>query len=212
MARFLVFGDSITYGAWDKECGWVQRLREVLDKKTMSSHGKFYYIVYNMGISGDTTEDLLKRFEFETKQRKKDTEENVILFAIGINDSQFIHSKKAFKVPSYNFKINVEKLIKMAKKYSSKIAFIGLTPVEEVKTTPILWDKNKSYTNKHIQRYNEIVKNSCKQNKVPFIEIFDDWIKTDYKKLLYDGLHPNSKGHQRIFEAVRNYLTKNKII
>ena len=31
--NILVFGDSITYGAWDKEkSGWVNRLRLALEK------------------------------------------------------------------------------------------------------------------------------------------------------------------------------------
>jgi len=29
MVNILVFGDSITYGAWDEEGGWVQRLRKL---------------------------------------------------------------------------------------------------------------------------------------------------------------------------------------
>jgi lysophospholipase L1-like esterase len=50
-----VFGDSITWGAYDPERGgWVNRLRNDLEKKEIES--------YNLGISGDTTADLLKRF------------------------------------------------------------------------------------------------------------------------------------------------------
>jgi len=32
------------------------------------------------------------------------------------------------------------------------------------------------------------------------------------KNMLMDGLHPNSKGHQKIFEIVRDYLKKEKLI
>jgi lysophospholipase L1-like esterase len=45
-----------------------------------------------------------------------------------------------------------------------------------------------------------------------FIEIFENWKKISYESLLYDGLHPNSEGHKKIFETVKNYLVKNKII
>jgi len=211
MARICVFGDSITYGAWDKEGGWVQRLRKFLDKKTLSEENS-YFLVYNLGISGDTTEDLLERFDFEIRQRFKEKEKTFIIFAIGANDSYFLHSKNGFRTPIEKFKENVCELIKLAQIFSSKIIFVGLTLVDEAKTTPIPWDINKSYKNEYIKRYNEIIKSVCKENKIYFVEIFEDWAKTDYKKLLEDGLHPNSKGHQKIFETVKDFLIENKII
>ena len=57
--EIIVFGDSIAYGAWDKEGGWVQRLRKILDVKTLSNPDQFY-LVYNLSIDGADTELLLK--------------------------------------------------------------------------------------------------------------------------------------------------------
>ncbi len=68
MAGILVFGDSISYGAWDIEGGWVSRLRKFLDKKNLSEEN-FDCKVYNLGISGDNSSGVLNRFEFETRQR-----------------------------------------------------------------------------------------------------------------------------------------------
>jgi len=67
--HILVFGTSTTYGAWDSEGGWVARLRKFLDEKTISSNYKSEGLIYNLGVSGDKTEDVLKRFEPETKAR-----------------------------------------------------------------------------------------------------------------------------------------------
>ena len=90
MAQILVFGDSISYGKWDKEGGFVQRMKNFLDEETLSK-SENEHTIYNLGVSGNTTEDLLERFEFETKQRlKEDDEELIFIFAIGVNDSQFI--------------------------------------------------------------------------------------------------------------------------
>ncbi|MFQ6056667.1 MAG: SGNH/GDSL hydrolase family protein, partial [Methanosarcinales archaeon] len=89
MTRIIIFGASITYGAWDKEGGWTRRLRKFLDKKTLSDTNT-YFIIYNLGVSGDTTEDLIERVEFETKQRLKEGEETIFIFSIGTTDSQFI--------------------------------------------------------------------------------------------------------------------------
>ncbi|MCD6279715.1 hypothetical protein J7J26_03010 [Candidatus Micrarchaeota archaeon] len=212
MTQILIFGDSIAYGAWDKEGGWVQRLKKFLDKKDLTDPN-FYCLVYNLGVSGNNSKDLLERFEFETKQRLKENEETIIIFAIGVNDSQFVHSERNHRVPINKFKDNIQKLIKLTQKFSSKIIFVGLTPVDETKTTPIPWSTDKSYKNEYIQKYNETIKNICDENKIYFIEIFEKLKEMSYQELLEDGLHPNSEGHQKIFEIVREFLiNRNKII
>lgn len=214
MAKILVFGDSITYGVWDKEGGWTQRLRKYLDEKTLSSLFTVYHSVYNLGVSGNTTEDILERFEFETQQRIKELEkeELIIIFSIGINDSAFFSSQNNFWVLPEKFEINIKKLANFARKYSKKIIFVGLIPVDELKTNPIPWAIDISCKNNYIKRYNDIIQNNCKGNDVYFVEVFEKLVGTDYKNLLEDGLHPNSAGHQKIFEIVKDFLIKNKII
>jgi len=211
MARILIFGDSITWGYHDKEGGWVQRLRNFLYEK-MLLDSDFDYPIYNLGISGDTTEDVLERFEFETKQRRKENEKVIIIFGIGVNDSQFFINKKELRIPPEKTKENIQKLIKLSKKFTEKIIFVGLTPVDESKVIPVPWRTEISYKNEYIQEYNEIIKFICKENKINFIEIFEKWTKFNYKKLLEDGAHPNSEGHEKIFEVVKEFLIKNKII
>jgi lysophospholipase L1-like esterase len=204
--RILVFGDSITYGAWDKEGGWVGRLRKFLDEKNLPRLSKsgFYCLVYNLGISGNTTEDLLKRFEPEINDRLMKGDEMTLILSIGINDCQFNPSRKDFKISPQKFQDNIKKLLNLARKFSSKIIFVGLTPVDEKITTS--WHTDECYKNEYIKKYNEIIKSVCKENKITFVEIFEEWIKSDYKNLLYDGLHPNSKGHLKIFQAVKNMI------
>jgi len=61
----LVFGDSITWGTADFEHGgWVTRLFIELGRD-------FEIDVYNLGVSGDKTPDLLERFESESKSRRR---------------------------------------------------------------------------------------------------------------------------------------------
>lgn len=211
MPRILIFGDSIAYGAWDKEGGWALRLRRFLDEKSLSKSDN-YRLIYNLGVSGDTTSDILERFEFETKQRISENGEVVILFAVGINDSYFLQNVNNFRVPLEEFKKNIEKLIKLAKNFSSKIIFVGLTPVKEIKTTPISWDTKIFYKNEYIQRYNETIKQMCKKEGIYFIEIFEKLKKTKFQKLLEDGLHLNSKGHAQIFKLVKDFLIARQII
>lgn len=191
--NICVFGDSITYGAHDSEQGgWVNRWRLFLGCKKSNIE------VYNFGVSGDNTEDLLKRFEAEIKLREPDK----IVFAIGINDSQFLIKEKKNRIPIDKFDNNIKELILKAKKYISDIIFIGMTSVDEVRTSPIPWNTNKIYKNSYIKEYNERIKNICEKENINFIYLFD----VLNNELLEDGLHPNSKGHQKIFEVIKKEI------
>lgn len=211
MSRILVFGASITYGKWDLKGGWVQRLRSYIDEKSLSNPN-FDYSIYNLGVSGDTTENLLKRFEFETKQRLWEEKEIIIMFLIGTNDSQVVFSKNESRTSTQKFKDNIQKLIELSRKFSSKIIFIELPPVDEARVDPIPWYPKYSYKNEYIKSFNGIIKSVCLKNKIHFVEIFNQWMQINYKILLEDGVHPNSEGHENIYEAVKDFLIKNKIV
>ncbi|NOZ81990.1 MAG: hypothetical protein GXO63_02460 [Candidatus Micrarchaeota archaeon] len=208
--RILVFGDSIAYGAWDEGGGWVQRLRKFLDEK-INLPDKDLCLVYNLGVSGDTTKDLLERIENEMKSRRIQSDA-IVIFSIGINDSCFCKSFNRNNIPLEEFQKNIEKLFVITGKYTEKIISLGLTPVDERKTCPIPWDTDKFYKNEYIQKYNEIIKNACNKYGVRFIDLFDEWRRIDYKNLLHDGLHPNSNGHKKIFETVKNFLIENEYL
>jgi len=208
--KILVFGDSIAFGVWDKKGGWVQKLREFFDEKTLDKNTDFYCLTFNLGISGNTTQDLLERFEFELKQRID--EELLIIFEVGINDSGILDETKEFWVPPEKFEENIKNLIGISKKYTNKIIFLGLTPVEESKVSPFHGGKDIYYKNENIKKYNNIIKSVCEDNKIYFIELIEKWDKMNYFKLLEDGLHPNSEGHEKIYEIVKEFLIKNEVI
>ena len=206
MAQVLVFGDSVAYGAWDKEGGWVQRFRKFLDKQNIKNIPNFT-LIYNLSVSGDITEDIIIRFDTGSKAYLKNENAHLIIFSIGSNDSRYINKKVA--VNPEKFRKNIIGLIKSAKKYTTTIIFVGLIPIHPAF---VQWSKTETYRIENIQKYNEIIKSICKENKIYFIEIFEDWTKMDYKKLLEDGVHPNSEGHQKIFEIVKDFLVEKKII
>lgn len=206
----MVFGDSITYGAWDNNGGWVQRLREPIDIKNMVDLDVAYFI-YNLGIVDDTSTRVLKRFESEMKARMTEfAEERIVIFNIGGNDAS--HRNGKLMVPKEEFRKNVDRLIAVGKKYSKKVIFVGPTPVDEQRTDPVPWWDTLSYKNASRGEYNKIIKDACKKNGVFFIEIFDAMLKLNYKVLLEDGVHPSPAGHLVIYEIVRDFLTKNKIL
>lgn len=195
-----IFGASITYGAWDIEKGgWANRLRLYFDNINNLNAAK----VYNLGISGDTTSDLLKRFDVELSAR----EPNKIIFSIGNNDSVFLDKEKRQMTPIEKFEENIKILILKSKKQTPDIIFTGLTPVDENKTSPIPWSVNKIYKNLYIKIYNDKIEEICQKEKVKFIPLYENFIKLkNYKEILEDGLHPTSDGHQFIFEIIQKNL------
>lgn len=187
--NICIFGDSITWGAYDYEkSGWVEQLKSYCIKNYEDTD------IYNLGISGDNTNKLLERFENEARIREPD----LIIFAIGINDSQYIYQKGNYKTDLNGFENNLSKLLAIAQGITNKIIFIGLTDVDEAKTTPISWSTEKYYDNDSIRKYDEIIKDFCKKNNLNYIDL-NGIIEPDD---LDDGLHPNPQGHEKIFKTV----------
>ena len=52
------------------------------------------------------------------------------------------------------------------------------------------------------------IKEICAKNNLLFIEM-QDLLKDED---LEDGLHPNSKGHEKMFLRVKDFLEKNEIV
>ena len=217
MARILVFGDSIVFGNWDEQGGWVDRLKSFFMKESLNN-SDYYYMVYNIGVSGDTSCELLERFEYEVKHRLWEREETgekeeiIIILSMGKNDAAFVKSKNSFNISINDFATNIKQLLIIAKKYSVKIVFVGPAFVDETRTIPTKWDSNIEYRNNNIEEYNEVIKFVCNENKIHFINMYEEFKKLDYKSLLEDGVHPNSVGHKKIFEIIRDYLSKKGII
>lgn len=205
--NILTFGDSIVLGLWDENGGWVGRLTKDLVKEALTSNLEEDYEVYNLGVSGDTTAGLLQRFEFEIKQRLGEFE-TAFVFAIGINDSEYCHSTGQMKVPPDKFRQNIIQLITLAGKYSDKMVFIGLTPVDETRVDPIPWATDFSYRNEFVKQYDAIIKDVCRKNNILYLGVFDNLMKSGFIEMLADGVHPNSRGHDLIFKIVDQKLLK----
>ncbi|MFH1500404.1 MAG: SGNH/GDSL hydrolase family protein [archaeon] len=213
MAQILIFGTSIECGAWDVEGGWVERLRKFLYTKMIDSglDNDYYHIIYNLGIDGENSSGLLKRFELEIKPRIWPEEETIVIICSGANDTALDNQTKKLALSPEKFKQNLEKIFQIAKKYSDKIVFVNDLPVDESKTDPVFWDKNLSYKNKHIEKVFEIAKKSCTENEILLVDIHSQ-LKSNYQELLIDGLHPNSRGHEQMFNIVKDFLIKKKCI
>ena len=195
-----VFGDSIGWGAWDLEKGgWINRLWLQVSNNKDRDYGAE---IYNLSISGGTTETILARFESESKIRNADA----IIFQTGTNDASYKNRPSDYLVQPEKFRKNINEIIKRARKITNNLIFVGIKNCDESKTMPVSWI-SRYYSNDSIGKYNEIMKEICLKNKILFLDIgllnnedFDD------------GVHPNTKGHKKIYNKVKDFLTKNKWI
>ena len=180
-----VWGDSITYGECDSQAlGWVGRLRKSLLMDRDAS-------VYNFGVCGDTTEDLLKRFKVEADSIQPDK----IVVAIGINDTKYPAGETTNKVPFEKFKQNMRKLVAEARNYTDKIYVVGATKVDD----GFARMSGTRFVNADIQTYNSFLQELDSSEKLPYIDVFDT---LDPTTDLEDGLHPNAQGYEKLFAVI----------
>lgn len=208
--RVLIFGDSITQGFWDIEGGWATRLRKYYDERQLKDiFNSSEPTIFNLGISGDVTAGLIKRLGHETEARKWrwPTESFSFVFAIGINDSVMDDGTERSNPENYREELTA--LLLEAKKFSNRILFLGLTPCEEQTVNDRLW-KSKKYSNQRILEFDKTLEKFCSGQKIPYIPIYQIMKKKmdEGERLFDDGLHPNDKGHELIFQLVRPEVDK----
>lgn len=205
MRDIYVFGDSIAYGQWDAEGGWVQRLRAEIDAAFIAGTGP-KTLIYNMGIPGNTAADVLARMDGEMAPRFDAARDNLILFAVGMNDAHFSTSANAPRFTEAEFTDNIAALIAMARKYTPKVGFAGLNPVDQPRVDPLPWNTEKAYRQQRVEAFERLLRSQVLAEGLFFADIWREWIGLDYKKMLCDGLHPDAEGHRRIAAAVAPFL------
>ena len=196
--KILVFGDSIGYGYYDDKGGWVRRLRKYCEEKNGPR-------VIDFSVSGRTTSDLMKSIRTDVEKTTAGSESTVII-ALGVNDSSVLHASKNFVTPLPDFNMNINWLIREARKLTPNVVFIGLAPIVEENLQN--WKDEKSYSSEFVQEFDAVIRNLCQHNRVPYIDLRD----LTPRDLHEDGLHPNPSGHAKIFGRVRDLLLKRKLI
>lgn len=192
-----IFGDSIAWGAYDAKGGWAQRLWY----DDLFS-GDDYAGVYNLSIDGDTSGDVVRRCEHEIIARKP----HMIIFAIGSNDAGRLNGELI--VPIDMFIGNIEKLHRIAQTNKCEAIFVGLFDVDEDRCAPVSWDDRLSYTNVDTKEYDHTLRQYAKENECHFIDMMQVIVTDD----LEDGVHPNTRGHEKIYGQVKRYLSDNQLM
>jgi len=172
---------------------------------------KYWYdkMVMNYGISAYTSYNIIKVFQslFDACSRREYGKEkdSTVVIAIGINDCSINMKTKKPRVDKEQFTNNINIIIDKCKEeiLIKKVVFVGNINVNE-KIINNANDWEFFFYNNDIEIYNSIIRNLCNKNGIEYIDLY--WLMNNDD--LEDWLHPNTKWHIKIFERVRDYLTK----
>ncbi len=183
-----IWGDSITYGGPTE--GWVGLLRKHLAEKDIE--------VYNRGICGDTSSDIVKRFSIEFYAIEPD----VVVFAVGANDSKYPELQKSNKVSLAQYQKNMTELISLARARAKRVILVGFTNIDEAMLEKLVLagERSSIFRVGEIKSYDDSLKILAKREKIEFINMQGILNPLNH---LEDGIHPNLQGYQKMFEVIK---------
>jgi lysophospholipase L1-like esterase len=170
--RILFYGDSLTDGS---------SYPDYVVHSLNAAFPKAGFVLENSGKCGDTTRDLLRRFEADVVAKKPD----VLSICIGANDANT-------HVPVPEYKTNLQTLVRKTL---------------ELKVQPILYlssPRAQKENNDILLKYLEVVKETAAEFKLPLVSAYDcfhAWEANGKTVLGPDGLHHGKDGFPAMARA-----------
>lgn len=203
----VALGDSLTKGVGDlKDGGYIGYVQHHLEKR--EDIGKV--TVYNYGVKGDTSDDLLERLkskEVQSKIKRAD----LILFTIGGNDlmevveNHFLGlTKEMFENQKQHYKGNLEKAFRILREQNLKAQIVYISLYNPFSA----YFPQVSAANEIIDDWSQTGKQVTAQfNYTAFVQTYD-LFEGKTKELISDkdNFHPNEKGYTLIGQRVMNVV------
>lgn len=208
MHQVFCFGASTVYGVGASKGSWSDKIKSqtlLAQYNTEADAAGEKIEVYNLGIPGEKSDQLLKRLEYEIKARRAfhSNAERIAIISCGTNDSKAIGSSTDYVMSAEEFTALSREIISTAKKLVTHVIGLGITPVDDSKTAPMA-NGDTYFANTRIMQFERIYQDVCKNSGMRFIPLFDSASEEGWQNgyLYRDGLHSNDDGHQWIFEKV----------
>ena len=151
----------------------------------------------NKGISGETTSQMLDRFDSDVLSLKP---ESVIILA-GIND---IAQNTGYISVSEIF-YNVVLMTNLAQKNNINPVLCSVLPANKLAWRPEIKPAEL------VVELNQKIKNYCKESNIVYLDYFSSMVgekKELRPELTYDGVHPNKEGYIIMEELLETVLKK----
>jgi lysophospholipase L1-like esterase len=199
--QLFCFGDSLTYGAWDSQGGWVARVRSTLDASSATVK-PYPHLVYTFGVPGNSSAQVLDRFvfEFEHSFNEERGKQTAVIFQCGTNDLRFMKNEAMYTQDSVQFEKNITALMAECDRLGiHHVAIHAIPLIDESK--PGANQEWKSRSNADVARYNKVIERAAGRATI---------LKTPHfalDNLGSDGLHPNDSGHALLAETALAWIT-----
>ena len=157
--------------------------------------------IYNNGISGDTTELLIKTLYKRAIKYKP----SKLFISIGSNDMGFENT--SVKDIYRNIITIVEEVQRRSK--DTQIHIVSVIPVNPANTDIINREYVDARDNHEIGMLNYYLKNYVRKNKLKFVDITKH-LQNDFEQLdlnyTVDGFHLNEDGYSVVSEQIKIYI------
>jgi len=203
MASIICFGDSITRGESDAVYGgWADRIKTQATKQFLET-GKDKISVFNMGISGETTNGLIQRFENEFVTRQALDKQDTVLFGYGAND--LANQDGNYLVEITTYVANLTRCIEFSLEKGANVVLLNITPIAAyLEGIPNV--NNRIRNDENIRRYNQALLALSVKYSVDLIDVYSPFNDDKEAYLTADGLHPNSAGHELLYQVISSAL------
>ena len=191
--RIVFAGDSVTdagrvYPVGDGPNGLGSGFVRTIDTMLNAFYPQFMFDIINAGINGNTTRDLLARWDRDVMALKPDR----LVICIGINDvwRQFDYPCNPDRhVLPEEYEANMRKLIESAKESVPEILLL----------TPYYMEPNKSdFMRARMQEYVDICERLAEEYGCRFVNfqaVYDKFLQYKHSSLIaWDRVHPNQIG------------------
>ena len=154
----------------------------------------------NKGISGQTTSQMLMRFDNDIIKENA----NTVIILAGINDI----AQNSGPIQIKDIADNIFRMAEMAQKNDINVFICSVLPAKR-----ILWNKSIKPTYKII-KLNILLKQFCKNKNIDYVDYYSemvDWsggLKTPLYTSKWDLVHPNKKGYEKMEEILIKKIKK----
>ncbi len=210
MKRKIVFiGNSIVNGypfSRGKSFPGIVRdgLKEGAPADEYSRRG-FGFDVINKGANGESTTDIMARFDRDVLAHNPD----LVFIMTGTND--FIYREAT---PEKAF-ANLEEMRKILEAAHPDTALIYMTPLPpDTAKAEVMWLAGMGISYDAVEKQLDIFSEKIRASGVPFIDtnrLFKDYVAglDDPEAAYVDGIHPQQDGQRFIADRVLNWLREN---
>ena len=154
----------------------------------------------NKGISGQTTPQMLMRFDDDVIKENA----NTVIILAGINDI----AQNTGPIQIKDIADNIFRMAEMAQKNNINVFICSVLPANR-----ILWNKSIKPTYKVI-KLNLLLKEFCKNKNIEYVDYYSemvDWsggLKSPLYTSKWDLVHPNKKGYEKMEEILIKKIKK----